>query len=73
MDRGAWRAAVHGVTKSRTRLSPTNTPRRLLFYNCSDCFLRNSYNSEERSWSSTSLKVYLFTWLCRVLAGARGL
>ena len=21
MDRGAWRAAVHGVTKSRTRLS----------------------------------------------------
>ena len=21
MDRGAWRAAIHGVTKSRTRLS----------------------------------------------------
>ena len=21
MDRGAWRAAVHGVTRSRTRLS----------------------------------------------------
>ena len=22
MDREAWRAAIHGVTKSRTRLSP---------------------------------------------------
>ena len=21
MDRGAWRAAIHGITKSRTRLS----------------------------------------------------
>ena len=25
MDRDAWRAAVHGVTKSRTRLSELNT------------------------------------------------
>ena len=28
MDRGAWRAAVHGVTKSQTRLSThTHTPK----------------------------------------------
>ena len=25
MDRGAWRATVHGVTKSQTQLSDTNT------------------------------------------------
>ena len=25
MDRGAWRATVHGVTKSRTRLKQLNT------------------------------------------------
>ena len=25
MDRGAWRAAVHGVTKSRTRLKRLST------------------------------------------------
>jgi len=25
MDRGAWRAAVHGVTKSQTRLSDSHT------------------------------------------------
>ena len=27
MDRGAWRATVHGVSKSRTRLSVHATPR----------------------------------------------
>ena len=25
MDRGAWQATVHGVTKSQTRLKPLNT------------------------------------------------
>ena len=25
MDRGAWRATVHGVAKSRTRLKPLST------------------------------------------------
>ena len=25
MDRGAWRATVHGVTESQTRLSHTHT------------------------------------------------
>ena len=27
VDRGAWRAAVHGVTKSRTALSDETTPK----------------------------------------------
>ena len=30
MDREAWRAAVHGVTKSRTRLSDQTTKHLLL-------------------------------------------
>ena len=32
MDRGAWWAAVHGVAKSRTRLSEPDTPLYLLLY-----------------------------------------
>ena len=27
MDRGAWRATVHGITKSRTQLATTTTLR----------------------------------------------
>ena len=39
MDREAWRAAVHGVTKSQTRLSDT------LLYLCTTSFLSYSTGS----------------------------
>ena len=32
MDREAWRAAIHGVTKSQTRLSDWTEPKRLIVY-----------------------------------------
>ena len=40
MGRGAWRAAVHGVTKSQTQLSkPTHTHRYCCYLLHSDCSL----------------------------------
>ena len=39
MDREAWRAAVHGVTKSRTRLSDWNELNWYCKYHTTACFL----------------------------------
>ena len=53
MDREAWHAAVHGVTKSWTQLSDFNVTSRVLLLHF---FLLLSFFS-------------LFIWLHRVLAG----
>ena len=41
MDRGAWWAAVHGVTKTRTRLSD---------FICKCCIILYKGLERERSW-----------------------
>ena len=41
MDREDWRAAVHGVAKSQTRLSDWTEPNENLFYSTENSFLKN--------------------------------
>ena len=41
MDREAWRAAIHGVAKSRTRLSDWTEPERQIAYYLEVGFLKN--------------------------------
>ena len=62
-DRKSWRAAVHGVAKSQTRLSDWTTIRRLL----SLCL---GLETEVGKGSRTSHNVYLLRWEGGV--GARG-
>ena len=53
MDREAWRAAIHGVAKSRTRLS--NWTDLLYVYTERDWYLDNMKNSKVpiRKWMKT--------------------
>ena len=45
MDREAWRAAIHGVTKSRTRLSDrTELKKSILLFVIKTIFTNISYN-----------------------------
>ena len=54
MDRGAWRAAVHGVKKSQTQLSThTHTP---------SCIYHNIYTCV-----CVSLSVYVLFYLCKLV------
>ena len=47
MDRGAWQATVHRVTKSRTRLSDFTSLVYIIISLCSDSFLMNrEYRSD---------------------------
>ena len=39
VDRGAWRATVHGVAKSRTQLSKHSTAQRYLYLNYQNWFM----------------------------------
>ena len=55
MDREAWRAAVHGVTKSRTRLSDWTELVFLLGYSCSTLLCYCLLYSKVR-------KVYIYTY-----------
>ena len=77
MDREAWRAAVHGVTKSRTRLSNwtelkdhINT-RKEVPYSFISCFI--IFHMIFRFKLSTSKKSLLefwqFYWICRIHKG----
>ena len=60
MDREAWRAAVHGVTKSQTRLSNWTEPNWIKLCAFNMCSL----------WSITSFEKYLFILPHRVLVAA---
>ena len=60
MDRGAWRAAVHGVPKSWTRLSTGQHH----FYSAY-CYTALSF--------FFNIYFYLFIWLCQVSAAACGI
>ena len=52
MDRGAWRAAVHGVTKSQTRLSDSAQHSTCVFHhNLKGKFLLPEINMRGRVWS----------------------
>ena len=45
MDREAWRAAVHGVTKSRTRLSDWTELKLLTIYHMFPLTIHNKFTS----------------------------
>ena len=69
MDRGAWWATAHGVTKSRTRLT-THAPwgkMRRLFLLLPTLFFKNSLllstvDLKECGWSSVSRERGLTLW-----------
>ena len=52
MDGGAWRATVHGVTKSRTRLKRLST--HPLTHYCKDLISKRGHILIVRSWVSST-------------------
>ena len=79
MDREAWRAVVHGVTKSQTRLNDWTTEPielnrmnirilKVIWYN-SICKKKKIRLRPFRKYFILFLK-YLFVWLCQVLVEA---
>ena len=66
MDRGAWWATVHGVTKSRTRLSSYTHTHTIVYYKLT--FLENA---EFPLFPLSSCLVYICTCLANSDAGGR--
>ena len=77
MDREAWRAAVHGVTKSRTRLSDWTEYSFLAFFIFYQAFyglialsqVLNWIQSTEVKWGKVSLQI----WLSKAIYEVRAL